>query len=129
MGRREKENSVFIVTHPSGFMDTIPRARANERGEHVPESTSVRDKRAEGWGRFTIEIYNLRIYNPSACRSYNRATAARVDTIWHESEVTFPGEMSREREREERVESATMSRNSHTRPSRCKIISKYTNRV
>jgi len=29
-------------------------------------------------GRFTIGIYNLRIYNPSACRSYNRAIAARV---------------------------------------------------
>jgi len=43
--------------------------------------------------------YNLRIYNPSACRSYNGATAARVATIWHESEVIFPGGMCRARAR------------------------------
>lgn len=104
--RREKENPAFIVIHPPGFMNTIPRAWANERSEYVSESMSVRDKRVEGRGRFTIGIYNLRIYNPSACRSYNRATAARVDTSRHKSEVIFPGEMSREREREEFVGNA-----------------------
>lgn len=107
----EKREYVFIPlhTHPILWIRSHEHGR-NERGEHVPESTSVRDKRAEGRGRFTIGIYNLRIYNPSACRSYNRATAARVDTIRHESEVIFPGEMSREREREEFVGNAPMRR-------------------
>jgi len=84
----------YLPSYNRSILWIRSREQGCEGGEHVSESTSVRDKR-EGKRTDLQSGYNLRIYNPSACRSYNgRATAARVTTIRHESEVTFPVETS-----------------------------------